>query len=100
MNSCNHNNNNSNKGHALHMWMMILCCGAPILLLIVILLLGTNFAGLKIALAGILPFLCPIMMLIMIPMIFMRNKNNGECHENNPMEQTDKEKGSSGRYLN
>jgi hypothetical protein len=82
------------------MWMMVLCCGAPILLLIVISLLGANFAGLKIALSGALPFICPIMMLIMMPMMFMRNKNSGECHENKPTEQTDLENDSNGKYLN
>jgi len=89
MNCCNNKNNNSNNGHSHHMWMMILCCGAPILLLLIISLLGTNFTGIRVILAGILPFVCPIMMIIMIPMMFMKRKGNGKCHEDNITENID-----------
>jgi len=81
-------NNNKKKGHFNHMWMMLLCCGAPILVLFVISLLGTSFPEIKLALVSILPFLCPIMMLIMIPMMFMKGKNNSGCHEKTSIEDT------------
>lgn len=87
MNCCNHNNNNNNRnsnghGHGVHnhlghMWMMLLCCGLPVIVLAVISLLGTGFPGVRTALYGILPFLCPVMMIAMLPMMFIRGKNNG-----------------------
>ena len=89
MNCCNHNtdgnekkNNTAHKkGHLSHMWMMALCCGAPLLLLFAIPLLGTGFTGLKTVLLGVLPFICPIMMIAMIPMMLSHGKHNGDCHE-------------------
>ncbi len=87
MNCCNNNNKNERtsktgkRGHAHPMWMMALCCGAPILILAVISLLGAGAIGTKTFLAGILPFICPVMMLVMIPMMFLRIKRSGQSHE-------------------
>lgn len=88
MNCCNHNNhnghnnNNNNsggqkhKGHLSHMWMMLLCCGLPIILLAVVSLLGTALPGVRNVLISILPFMCPLMMVAMIPMMLRKGKNN------------------------
>lgn len=96
---CSENkNNNLKKGPLSHFWMIVLCCGAPILLLDVITLLGTSFSGIQVFLAGVLPFICPIMMLVMIPMMFMKHKGSGECCEHKPVESNENEKNSNGNY--
>lgn len=92
--NCCHGNNNENKsngshghkhGGMSHMLMMALCCGAPVIILLLVPLLakagGTGTATL---LAGIAPFICPIMMLFMIPMM-LKNMKGGtdkkDCHQ-------------------
>ncbi len=77
MNCCNHNNdkNHHGKGHMSHLWMMILCCGAPLLVLLLLPLLGTRFPGISLFLASIAPFLCPVLMIGMIPMMFMKDRH-------------------------
>jgi hypothetical protein len=72
--------------HMSHMWMMVLCCGAPLILLLVISLLGASFSGLKLGLVGILPFICPVMMIAMIPMMLRRGKDTGGHNEINTTE--------------
>jgi len=52
------------RGHMSHMKMMAICCGIPVLLLLLLPLLG--YKGF---LLGILPFICPIMMVAMMPMM-------------------------------
>ncbi|MFT8502545.1 MAG: hypothetical protein ABF702_11525 [Lacticaseibacillus paracasei] len=92
MNCCNHDSGHSNgdnqngkKGHAGghigHLLMMALCCGAPLILLLVIPLLGTSLPGVKAVLLFILPFICPIMMIGMLPMMFMRRKHDDNHHQ-------------------
>lgn len=68
----------NNKKHG-HMKMMAICCGTPILLLLLLPLLG--YKG---VLLNIIPFICPIMMFVMMPMMMWRRKNNtsnDNCHE-------------------
>lgn len=68
--------NIKHKGHMSHMWMMALCCGLPIVILFILPLLGISlFKG---ALLGIVPFICPIMMMIMMPMMMRRNSCDKE----------------------
>lgn len=80
------NKNCNHKGHMLH---MILCCGLPLLILLVLPLVG--YRGI---LQTIAPFICPVMMLVMMPMM-MRGQGNG-CHgsseknETKPLEQLEK----------
>ena len=94
-----HGNNNKNsdnekgnghkghKGHMSHMLMMALCCGAPVIILLLLPLIGQiGGSGVSKALLVIAPFLCPVMMLFMMPMMLKGNKSkgsNGNCHENN-----------------
>ena len=77
----NHNDNkgNKHKSHLSHMLMMILCCGAPILLLRLVPVLA-NSGSVKMAavLSTVAPFICPLMMLLMIPMMFKKNKGSTE----------------------
>ncbi len=70
------------KSHWSHLLMMVLCCGAPalvLLLLPVVAKVGSPETA-KV-LAGVAPFLCPLIMVLMIPMMFKGNKsdrgNNG-----------------------
>lgn len=72
------NKNGSHKGHMLH---MILCCGLPLLILLVLPLFG--YSGI---LQRIVPFICPVMMLLMIPM--MMRGHGGGCHERSDRKET------------
>ena len=84
----NDNVNNEKKenkgGHSSmkHILMMVLCCGLPILLIAVLPFLIGNTAF-RITLASIIPFLCPILMLFMIPMMLKGSKEGKSCHNNN-----------------
>lgn len=79
-----HNNgDNHGKGHKgpmSHMLMMALCCGAPILILLLLPLLS-NIGGSGTAkiIGTVAPFLCPLMMVFMMPMMFKGKKNKGNC---------------------
>lgn len=66
------------KGHGSHLWMMVLCCGAPVVLLLLLPLLGSRFSILGL---GILPFICPLMMLFMMPMMFRKDKAKVDHHQ-------------------
>ncbi|QGU95982.1 hypothetical protein GOM49_13585 [Clostridium bovifaecis] len=64
-----------------HMLHMILCCGLPIVvigLLPFIARISPSAAG---VLARIAPFICPLMMIAMIPMMLGGNKK-GSCCDN------------------
>ncbi|MEG2018840.1 MAG: hypothetical protein RR128_10335 [Clostridium sp.] len=79
MKCCNENNSNNSKGKKKnpmkHMLMMALCCGLPILILAIVPFLGSGNAALKTLLISIAPFICPLMMIGMIPMMFMHSKD-------------------------
>ncbi len=80
---CHGNDNNANnKNHSpiKHILMMVLCCGLPILIVAILPLLNIG-GSFKVMLATITPFICPIMMLFMIPMMF-RNMKKGNCCSN------------------
>jgi uncharacterized membrane protein YkvI len=86
-----HNSNengkqNSHKGHLPHMLMMALCCGAPVLLLLLVPLLAkTGSGGLAKIFTAVAPFLCPLMMVFMIPMMFKGSKDKTDkncCKQN------------------
>ncbi len=80
-----HGNNNQNdkngnghghKGPMGHMLMMALCCGAPIIILLLLPLIGQlGGSGISKILLLVVPFLCPIMMVFMMPMMLKGNKN-------------------------
>lgn len=82
-----HGNNNENKGthnhspikHLLH---MILCCGLPILIFAALPFISRLSPGASRLLSVIAPFICPIMMIGMIPMMLgggNSNKKQGCC---------------------
>lgn len=83
MNCHGNNSNEENKGRHSgigHMLMMVLCCAIPILLVASLPFLGVS-PRLKIILASVAPFICPIMMFLMIPMMFMHSKKD-KFHNN------------------
>lgn len=86
--SC-HGNNKENKGtrnhspikHLLH---MILCCGLPILIFLSLPFISRVSPSASRILAVIAPFICPLMMIGMIPMMLGGGRNNKKpsCCEN------------------
>lgn len=78
--NCHGNKNGENKKHnpIKHMLMMVLCCGLPFLLVAILPFISIG-VGLKTAIAGIVPFICPIMMMLMMPMMFKGMKQGGCC---------------------
>lgn len=74
-----HKNENGKKSNTLkHILMMVFCCGLPILILAILPFINIG-TGVKGAIAGITPFICPIIMLLMIPMMFKGIKGSGRC---------------------
>ncbi|PJI07214.1 MULTISPECIES: hypothetical protein [Clostridium] len=78
---CHGNNpNGENKKHnpMKHMLMMVLCCGLPYIIFgaLPFINVGTGF---KVAISGIAPFICPIMMVLMIGMMFKDSKHGNCC---------------------
>lgn len=62
------------RGHLSHIWMMLLCCGAPVLILLLLPAIRAVIPGAGNVVNKIIPFLCPLMMFMMLPMMFRRNK--------------------------
>jgi archaellum biogenesis protein FlaJ (TadC family) len=77
----NHNHNGGGKKHnpIKHMLMMVLCCGLPVLLVGILPFIKIG-GGAKALIATISPFICPLMMLFMIPMMFKGMKKEDCCH--------------------
>lgn len=71
------NHKGKHRGHMSHMVMMALCCGAPLILLLLLPAIGSVIPGAGAVIGKIVPFLCPLMMLLMLPMMFGKNKGNG-----------------------
>jgi len=64
-----------------HILMMVLCCGLPILLIAVLPFLKIGNTAFRVTLVSILPFLCPVLMLFMIPMMLKGSKEGKSCHD-------------------
>lgn len=64
-----------------HMLHMILCCGLPIVIIGFLPLIAKFSPGAAGVLGIIAPFICPLMMISMIPMILTGNKK-GSCCDN------------------
>lgn len=72
-----HHGENSEKlhGHGLHMLLMILCCAIPLILLFALPALKINDPALNRIIASLSLLLCPLMHLIMIPMMLRKDKS-------------------------
>lgn len=76
MNCCNDKHDgkhNHGKGHMSHLWMMLLCCGVPILIFLMLPLIASILPGAG-SLSKMVPYLCPLLMLIMMPMMLKKSK--------------------------
>ena len=77
---------NGKHSHMKHMLHMILCCALPIMVLLSIPFISKFSPGSSKFLILIAPFICPIMMISMIPMMFGGKKksiNNNSQNEIN-----------------
>lgn len=75
------NNGKKHKSAMSHLMMMALCCGAPVLLVSLVPLISSIIPGAQGTIAKIAPFLCPILMLAMLPMLL--RKHGGGNKEGN-----------------
>ncbi|OGO77910.1 MAG: hypothetical protein A2Y23_04115 [Clostridiales bacterium GWB2_37_7] len=66
----------SSLKHALHMG---LCCGLPIVIIASLPFIARYSPATSGILGLIAPFLCPIIMLFMLPMMFKRDKKESFC---------------------
>jgi len=81
--NCHGNNSGENKKHnpIKHMLMMVFCCGLPFINI------GSGF---KSIIGGIAPFICPIMMALMMIMMFKGGKNEKCCSRNKEVDNNPK----------
>jgi hypothetical protein len=91
--NCHGNKKESHHNHSplKHILHMVLCCGLPIVIVGFLPLITRLSPNAGNFVARIVPFLCPIMMLAMIPMMFSGNKKGSCCD--------DKKDGSKGAKL-
>ena len=66
-----------------HMLHMVLCCGLPIVIVGLLPLISRFSPGTGGVVAKIVPFLCPLMMIGMLPMMFSSNKKSSCCDDKN-----------------
>lgn len=80
-----HENKGTHKHSPLkHMLHMILCCGLPVLIFASLPFISKVNLGVSRVLSIIVPFICPIMMIGMIPMMLgMGNNKKSSCCKNN-----------------
>ena len=78
--SC-HKDSEGNKKHSnlKHMLHMIICCGLPIVIIGFLPVIWRFSPEAGRVLSVIAPFLCPIMMISMIPMMFGKGKRKSCC---------------------
>ncbi|WP_238903376.1 hypothetical protein [Clostridium sp. YIM B02506] len=87
----NFNKSNKRKGkhnHSplKHMLHMALCCGLPIIILSFLPLISRLSPRAGVFVSGIIPFICPLMMLGMIPMMLGGDKKRSCCSDSNKEE--------------
>ncbi|WP_238917566.1 hypothetical protein [Clostridium sp. YIM B02555] len=82
MNCHGNNKNGDNKKHnpIKHMLMMVLCCGLPFIIVGALSFINVG-TGFKTTIGGIAPFICPIMMVLMMGMMFKDSKHGNRCSE-------------------
>ncbi|MDO8685837.1 MAG: DUF2933 domain-containing protein [Clostridiales bacterium] len=82
-NQAQNNHEKGHKGHGNHMLLMVLCCAIPIVLLLLLPVLRINIPALKRFLPYAVLLLCPLMHILMMPMMFRKDKKgeNGQRHD-------------------
>jgi hypothetical protein len=64
-----------------HIIMMAICCGLPVLILLILSFLGVLGDKFRLDITSIVLFLCPLMMIFMIPIMLMSAKEGKSCCE-------------------
>ena len=77
------NHESHNHSPLKHMLHMIICCGLPIIVLSALPLIARYSPEAGGILGRIAPFLCPILMLSMLPMMLGNSKKGSCCDEKN-----------------
>lgn len=72
-------NKEQKHNHGNHMWMMVLCCLIPVVLLA---LVSRTAYGSNGIINTLLPFLCPLMMIIMMIGCFKKSPNKKDSNDN------------------
>ncbi|MPW24456.1 hypothetical protein GC105_01440 [Alkalibaculum sp. M08DMB] len=70
------NKGESNHSPIKHMFHMVLCCGLPILIIASLPLVARFSTSTSLTLAAIAPFICPLIMIPMIIMMFKGDKKS------------------------
>lgn len=90
--SCHGNNNNGRGSHKhsplKHLLHMAICCGLPIVILSALPLISRLNPAAAGVLEKITPFLCPLMMLAMLPMMFGGGRKGSCCDNKDEKEDT------------
>lgn len=85
--NCHEDNKGNQNGHKhnpmKHMLHMIICCGLPIVVVALLPIISRVSPSASTAISKIVPFLCPIMMLTMLPMMFGGNHKANCCDNKN-----------------
>lgn len=82
MKCCNNHDHNGDENlgghnHKNHLWMMLLCCGVPLAIIALLAVFGGSIPSARSILLPIIPFLCPVMMLLMmLPMLLSWRKGS------------------------
>lgn len=83
--NCHEDKKESQRSHShsplKHMLHMILCCGLPILVIAILPLISKISPSTAGVIGRIIPFLCPLMMIAMIPMMFGHSKESSCCNK-------------------
>ena len=77
---CHGDNKHSPLKHMLH---MVLCCGLPVVIMLSLPLIARFNTGAAGVLRVIAPFICPLMMIFMLPMMLRGNKSGSCCGNSN-----------------
>ncbi|MDF2884541.1 MAG: hypothetical protein K0R54_5108 [Clostridiaceae bacterium] len=80
----NHEKHSTSKHNPIkHLLHMILCCGLPIVIIGLLPVISRFSPSTGGVLARVVPFLCPIMMLSMLPMMLGGKKESSCCDNKN-----------------
>lgn len=85
----NSNKNMQGHEHMNHMWMMLLCCLVPLAILFLLFSFGNSIPAARNIMLTIVPFLCPVLMLLMmLPMLLSWRKEKQADHNHYETRQT------------
>lgn len=84
--NCHDNNKKDGGTHKhnpmKHMLHMAICCGLPVIIIVLLPFIARLSPAAGRILGVISPFICPIMMLVMMPMMFGGRKKESCCSDN------------------